>query len=211
MAAGGAVALAVLLLVVLGATIARGHQFEFDRAILLAMRRNGMPTGPAWVAKAMIDITALGGVTVLVLLVTVVTGLLATLRLWVTAGLVLAATISGSIAVDLVKQTVGRVRPQVIDHLVQISSASFPSGHSANSAIVYLTMATLLTQIIERAATRWYVVIVAVLLVTAIGCSRVYLGVHWPSDVLAGWSFGTLWALAWWAIGARVRLARAGE
>ncbi|TPG16793.1 phosphatase PAP2 family protein [Sphingomonas koreensis] len=211
MAAGGAVALAVLLLVVLGATIARGHQFEFDRAILLAMRRNGAPIGPAWVAKAMIDITALGGVTVLVLLVTVVTGLLATLRLWVTAGLVLAATISGSLAVDLVKQTVGRVRPQVIDHLVQISSASFPSGHSANSAIVYLTMATLLTQIIERAATRWYVVIVAVLLVTAIGCSRVYLGVHWPSDVLAGWSFGTLWALAWWAIGARVRLARAGE
>jgi undecaprenyl-diphosphatase len=156
-------------------------------------------------------VTALGGVTVLVMIVTVVTGLLATLRLWVTAALVLAATVSGSIAVEIAKQLVGRVRPQVIDHLVQISTASFPSGHSANSAIVYLTMASLLTQVIEREATRWYVLIVAVVLVTAIGISRVYLGVHWPSDVLAGWSFGTLWALAWWSIGARIRLARAGE
>lgn len=211
MAAGGAVAIAVLILVVLGATIDRGHQFEFDRAILLAMRHGVQPIGPGWVAKAMVDITAVGGVTVLVMIVVAVTGLLATLRLWVTAALVLAATISGSIAVEIAKQLVGRVRPQVIDHLVQISTASFPSGHSANSAIVYLTMASLLTQVIERQATRWYVLIVAVLLVTLIGVSRIYLGVHWPSDVLAGWSFGTLWALAWWSIGARVRLARAAK
>jgi undecaprenyl-diphosphatase len=88
---------------------------------------------------------------------------------------------------------------------------SFPSGHSANSAIVYLTLATLLTQAIRGAALRRYVVGAAIALVFAIGVSRVYLGVHWPSDVLAGWSFGALWALGWWAIGARIRLARAGE
>jgi undecaprenyl-diphosphatase len=69
----------------------------------------------------------------------------------------------------------------------------------------------LLAQIVERPALRRYIGVVAALLVTAIGCSRVYVGVHWPSDVLAGWSFGALWALAWWAIGARIRLARAGE
>ena len=175
------------------------------------MRDGATPIGPQWLERAMIDITALGGVTVLVLVVTIAVGLLLTARLWLTAALVLAATIGGSLAVDLAKALVGRARPAVIDHLVQVHSASFPSGHSANSAIVYLTLATLITQIIDRPALRWYVIVVTVLLVTAIGCSRVYLGVHWPSDVLAGWSFGTLWALAWWAIGARIRLARAGE
>lgn len=209
--AGGAVALAVSILVLVGATIDRGHQFAFDQAILLAMRNGATPIGPQWLERAMIDITALGGVTVLVLVVTIAVGLLLTARLWLTAALVLAATIGGSLAVDLAKVLVGRARPAVIDHLVQVHSASFPSGHSANSAIVYLTLATLITQIIDRPALRWYVIVVTVLLVTAIGCSRVYLGVHWPSDVLAGWSFGTLWALAWWAIGARIRLARAGE
>ena len=82
---------------------------------------------------------------------------------------------------------------------------SFPSGHAANSAIVYLTIAGLLSQVVRGRPTRNYVIAAAVLLVGAIGTSRVYLGVHWPSDVLAGWSFGTLWALGWWLAGAKAR------
>jgi membrane-associated phospholipid phosphatase len=205
-----AIALAALVVVLAGWTIARGHVFAFDRAILLAMREGGnaAPIGPPRLARAMVDITALGSGTVLMLAVVLTLGFLALHRLWLTASLVLAATLSGSIAVGLAKYVVARPRPAVIDHLVHVSSASFPSGHSANSAIVYLTLATLLVQVVRGRAQRNFILIAAALLVIAIGCSRVYLGVHWPSDVIAGWSFGALWALGWWALGAWIRLRR---
>lgn len=213
LAAGGAAALAALILTLIGLFIDRGHRFAFDSAILLAARggtAHGVPVGPSWMKPAAVDITALGGVTVLTLIVTATVGFLAVRRLWLTMALVLAGTISGSIAVALVKLLVGRPRPDLTDHLVQVSSASFPSGHAANSAIVYLTIATLIMQIVQGRGARSYILIVAALLVTAIGMSRVYLGVHWPSDVLGGWAFGTLWAIGWWAIGAWARLRRAG-
>src|SRR3546814_6865146 len=86
-------------------------------------------------------------------------------RLWLTAGLVVAATALGSLAVDLAKQLVARPRPQVIDHLVEVSSMSFPSGHSANSAIVYLTIATLLAQVVDTRGARNFILVAAGLLV----------------------------------------------
>jgi undecaprenyl-diphosphatase len=210
--AAAAVALAVLIVAVLGDAIEDGAQFSFDRAILLWARggsAHGVPIGPDWFRAAMVDITAIGGVTVLVLMVLLVAGFLALGRHWLTLSLVLGGTISGSIAVSIVKGLVGRARPMVTDHLVTVVSESFPSGHAANSAIAYLTMATLLSQLVEGRAARRYLFAAAALIVTLIGASRVYLGVHWPSDVLAGWAFGTLWAVAWWAIGAWARLRRA--
>ena len=210
----GAVAAAILLLGLVGLLIDRGLQFDFDRTILLAMRHgtmHGTPIGPAWLKLAMIDITALGGVTVLPIVVLIAAGFLAVRRLWLTLWLVLVATITGSIAIGLVKALVARARPELTDHLVQVVSESFPSGHAANSAIVYLTIAALIVQIVEGRGARIYILAITALLVTLIGISRVYLGVHWPSDVLAGWSFGTLWALAWWALGAWLRLKRAGR
>ena len=208
----GAVAAGILLLGLVGFFIDHGLQLDFDRTILLGLRHgtvHGAPVGPAWLTLVMIDITALGGVTVLPIVVAVTAGFLAVRRLWLTFWLVLGGTITGSIAISLVKTVVARARPQLTDHLVQVTSASFPSGHAANSAIVYLTIATLIVQIVEGRGARLYILAVTALLVTAIGISRVYLGVHWPSDVLAGWSFGTLWALAWWALGAWLRLKRA--
>ena len=209
----GAVAAAVLILGLVGTLIDRGWQFGFDSSILLAMRggtMHGTPIGPVWLKQAMIDVTGLGGETALVLLVTIIIGFLAVQRHWLTFWLVLGGTISGSIAVGIAKALIGRARPALTDHLVQVTSASFPSGHAANSAIIYLTIASLSVQIVEERRARVYILVAAALLVTAIGCSRVYLGVHWPSDVIAGWSFGTLWALAWWALGAWARLRRAG-
>ncbi len=211
--AAGALALAVLAMALLGATIARGHQFAFDRAIMLAMREPEnmrVPEGPAWLKQVMVDVTALGGETVLTLIVIVTAGFLALRRHWLTFALVLGGTISGSWAVNLIKSVVGRPRPALIDHLVEVWSASFPSGHAANSAIIYLTVTLLLMQIVESRTARWYMIAVATALVTMIGVSRVYLGVHWPSDVLAGWGFGTLWALGWWALGGWLRLKRLG-
>ncbi len=213
LAAGGAVALAALIVTLIGLFVDRGHRFAFDSAILLAARHgeaHGVPVGPYWMKQAAIDVTALGGETVLVLVVLITAGFLAVRRLWLTLALVLGGTISGSIAVAIVKSLVGRPRPDLTDHLVQVSSESFPSGHAANSAIIYLTIATLIMQIAPGGGSRRYILIVAALLVTAIGMSRVYLGVHWPSDVLGGWAFGTLWAIGWWAIGAWARLRRAG-
>lgn len=202
MLGGGLIAGAIVLALVIGTLIAR-HPFGFDRAIIVTVHE----AGPAWLRHAMIDVTALGGGTVLTLVVAATSGLLLVRRLWLTAALVVVATTLGSIAVDVLKSIFGRVRPEIVDHVVAASGYSFPSGHAANSAIVYLTIATLVTQVTRGHATRRYIALVAGLLVATIGLSRIYLGVHWPSDVLAGWSFGTLWALGWWSIGAKARMS----
>lgn len=204
-----ALAGAVGVLTLLGRTIAGGARFDFDTNLMLAMRQAGdpaIPDGPVWLKQVMVDLTALGGETVLTLAVILTAALALASRHFLTAALVVAGTASGSVAVALAKQVVGRERPALIDHLVEVGSASFPSGHAANSAIIYLTIALLAIQIVPRRAARTTILAATILLVTAIGCSRVYLGVHWPSDVLAGWSFGTLWALAWWAGAAWLRL-----
>ncbi|MHA6723515.1 phosphatase PAP2 family protein [Sphingomonas sp. RS2018] len=201
-------AVGIILLLIIGPLVDGHGPLGFDRAIMAEMRQAGdpaSPTGPSWLRPMMVDITALGGATVLTLVTIAAIVLLATRRLWLTAALVAAATISGSWAVTQVKLYVGRPRPDAAGRLIDVSGLSFPSGHAANSAIVYLTIAALATQILHGRATRNAVLIGAVLLVGAIGTSRVYLGVHWPSDVLAGWSFGTLWAGAWWLGAARVR------
>jgi undecaprenyl-diphosphatase len=201
----GAAGIAVVLLI----GLAIGHwPFAFDRAIIVGLRDWG---GPSWLPKVAADVTALGGGVILTIVVLLATGLLAVQRLWLSAAATLAASISGGLVVSLVKTEVARPRPDLVDHLVQVSNMSFPSGHSANSAIVYLTLAGLASQVTVSAAARRYILVMAIIMVGAIGCSRVYLGVHWPSDVLAGWSFGTLWALGWWLATARAREAIGGE
>lgn len=156
------------------------------------------------------NITALGSGTILTSVVVAVAGLLIVQRLWLTAGLVLAATLGGSIIAGQAKYWVGRPRPELVDHLVQVTGLSFPSGHATNSAIIYLTLAGLVAQVTPRRVVRSYVLLLAVALVGAIGVSRVYLGVHWPSDVLAGWCAGTGWAALWWWIAASARGRMAG-
>lgn len=200
-----AVGIALILLVGFGLD---HWPFAFDRSIILALRRWG---GPRWLPGAAVDVTALGGGVVLTIVVIVAAGLLLVQRLWLTAIATIAASVTGGLVVDVVKSQIGRPRPDLVPHLVTVSNMSFPSGHSANSAVVYLTLAGLATQVTRTRATRRYLLAVAILLVGAIGCSRVYLGVHWPSDVLAGWSFGTLWALGWWLATARLRRSIGGE
>ena len=202
LAAAGIAALLLLGLVV-------DHvPFGFDTHIILGLRQWG---GPSWLRAAAINITALGSGTVLTIMVVIVAGLLAVERLWLTAGATIAASLSGGWAVDLIKLEVARPRPDIVPHLVEVSHMSFPSGHAASSAVVYLTIAGLASQVTPNRVARRYMLVVAILLVGAIGCSRVYLGVHWPSDVLAGWSFGTLWALGWWLATARARTSLGGE
>ncbi|WP_326525812.1 phosphatase PAP2 family protein [Sphingomonas sp.] len=198
--AGGVAALAVAVVLVIGWLM--GDGFAFDRPLILALRERSS-AGP--LHNAMVDITALGGTTVLTLVTTAAILLLATRRLWLTAALVAAATASGALLVTQIKLLFARARPDIVDHLVEVSGKSFPSGHAANSAIVYLTIAALASQVVHGRWTRDAILAGAALLVLAIGFSRVYLGVHWPSDVLTGWTFGALWAGAWWLAGARIR------
>jgi undecaprenyl-diphosphatase len=178
--------------------VGEGETAGFDRWLLEALRVPGhpeLPIGPHWLAQAMTDITALGGYTVLSLLVLLTTGYLVAAGKSRNAGFMLAAIVSGVVLGILLKAIFVRPRPDIVDHLVSVATPSFPSGHAMNSAIIYLTLGALLARAQTRRRVRAYIVAAAVLLTFVVGCSRVFLGVHWPTDVAAGWVVGTAWAL----------------
>lgn len=207
------VALAAVLLAVarLGFEIREDGTSGFDRWLMLALRRPGdlaQPVGPAWLKAAAIDVTALGGVTVLTLVTVLAVGYLLASRKWLTAGLLTAATVSGRILGSVLKAGFGRARPDIVPHLVDVHSLSYPSGHATNSAIVFLTLGALLARAQDMRRTRIYVMAAGVLLTVLVGCSRVLVGVHWPTDVLAGWAVGGSWAMLWWAMTMRVDKSR---
>jgi undecaprenyl-diphosphatase len=178
-----------------------GETQAFDKHILLTLRNPANPSQPIGslsFQEAMRDVTALGGVTVMTL-VTVV-GVLAFLmhrKRW-HAGILAATVLLADISSEGLKQLYGRPRPALVPHGSYVYSASFPSGHSTLSAATFLTLAMLIASLEPNRGTKIMVYVLATLLVFAIGVSRVYLGVHWPSDVLAGWCLGSAWALAAW-------------
>ena len=183
----------------LASEVLEGDTMAFDRAFLLAFRSTAdpaVPVGPSWLAEAMTDVTAFGSVTGLVLVAAGAIGYLLISRQMRTALFVLAATGGGAAFGKLLKLAYARPRPTLVPHLVDVASASFPSGHATDSAIVYLTLGALLARTVPEPGIRIYIISVAILLALLIGISRVYLGVHWPSDVVAGWTIGSAWALA---------------
>lgn len=177
------------------ALVARGEATQFDREILLAMRSQSGPTGPGWMVEVARSITALGGYTVLTMIVLMVSGYLLLLRDNVTAWFLIAAAASGAVINTILKGVFDRPRPDFVNHLVDVVTASFPSGHAALSAVIYLTLGALLAGTHRSPALRAYYIGTAILLVVLIGLSRIYLGVHYPTDVVAGWAFGAAWAL----------------
>jgi len=200
----GRLLLAFLTLAIIGflaikfaSEVLEGETFAIDRGLMLALRHAGhpdIPIGPAWLNAAMQDITAIGGTTGLTLLTLVITGFLLFLRKFATAGFVAASIAGGAVLSFALKAIFVRARPDVVPHLVVVDTSSFPSGHAMNSAIVFLTLGALLTRTQKDRAVRIYLIAVAILLTLLVGFSRVYLGVHWPSDVVAGWVVGAGWA-----------------
>jgi undecaprenyl-diphosphatase len=183
--------------------VQEGETLAIDQALLLALRSPAdpaAPLGPGWLAEMGRDITALGGVAVLMLLTLAVTVFMALRRLWHAAGLLLAAVGSGILASTLLKAAFERPRPDLVPHGSYVSTASFPSGHSMMAAVVYLTLGALLARVEPDGRVKAFVLTSAVLLTLLVGISRVYLGVHWPTDVLAGWTVGAGWALLFWLI-----------
>jgi undecaprenyl-diphosphatase len=192
--------------------VVEGDTRAIDEGIILAMRTADPhdPIGPAWFEEAVRDLTALGSTLVLSMAVVTVVGLLLLMRHRRAAVFTFAAAVTGQLASHGLKEFFGRPRPDLIPHEVEVFTHSFPSGHAMMSAVVYLTLAALAARLMEQRRLKIYALSVAVVFTILIGASRVYLGVHWPSDVLAGWTIGASWALACWLIAAKIGLGGNG-
>lgn len=172
-----------------------------DQALLLAFRNPSDiadPRGPPWFEETVVEITSLGGYPILIAVVGTVVGYLLVVRMFGPAVYTTLSIILGTGLSQLLKVLYDRSRPDLVDHLVTAHTASFPSGHATMSTIVYLTLAALIVRLVDDMRARVYVICVAVLVSVLVGLSRIYLGVHWPSDVMAGWALGVAWACISW-------------
>ena len=200
---GIAVLFLLVIFIKLASEVLEGETQSFDKKILLALRNPADPSrpiGPPWMMSGALDITALGSATVLGLTVLAVAGFLLLQGLWRRALFVTLASSGGWFINGALKQLFQRPRPDVVPHLREVMTMSFPSGHALQSAVVYLTLGALSMHIAERRVTKLYCMSVAMLATALVGASRVYLGVHYPTDVLAGWLIGLSWALLCWMI-----------
>jgi undecaprenyl-diphosphatase len=180
-----------------------GDTHAVDRLLLLGLRTAGDPAdpiGPGWLESAVRDFSALGSVGVLALLTLLVCGYLWLRERHRTVGFLLAAVGSGFALSFALKSFFDRPRPDLVAHGTDVYTSSFPSGHAMLSAIVFMTLAALLARVQESLRLKAYLIAAGTLLTLLVGASRVYLGVHWPTDVLAGWMAGGIWALACWTI-----------
>jgi len=194
-------ACALLAFMEIADDVSEGDTREIDRAVLLSLRaahNPSLPLAPGWLTTAATDITALGSVTVLTLLVLFVAGLFAALRRWREAAVLVAASGGGVALSQGLKVLFGRDRPEAAWRLVEAVNPSFPSGHAMLSAVVYLTLGALVARFADKRRVKAFALGGAVAVALTVGLSRVYLGVHWPSDVLAGWCLGAAWAMGWW-------------
>ena len=192
--------------------VVKGDTRAFDESVLLAFRDRNNPAytiGPAWLQIMFRDITSLGGYAVVMLISLAVMGYLLMDGKHGAALWVLASVGGGAVLSNLLKLAIERPRPDLVARLVEVNTTSFPSGHATLAAVTYLTLGALLSRFEARRRAKIYVLTVAVGLTFLVGVSRIYLGVHWPTDVLAGWCVGAAWALLCWRIA--LALQRSGR
>lgn len=205
---GGIVLIAVAVIVAgawgfikLADEVHEGETQQFDEWAIRALRDRtdpATPIGPRWLAEAGRDVTALGGVVVLSVVTLIVAGYFLIAGKRRAAMFVLFATIGGLMLSSLLKNIINRPRPELVPHLSYVYTSSFPSGHSMLSAVVYLTLGSLLMRFAPQRRLKLYYLSVAMMLTFLVGVSRVYMGVHYPTDVLAGWTAGLVWAALCW-------------
>jgi len=191
-------ALAAWIFIELADSVVDGETHRFDPWLLRALRRPddlSTPIGPHWLQEMARDVTALGGYFCLILFTLMTAGYLWLDKKRHLSEFLLGSAISGYLASTVLKLFFQRPRPDVVPHLAHVISSSFPSGHSMNSAVIYLTLGTLIATSVARKRLKAYVIGVALFLTVTVGVSRVYLGVHYPTDVLAGWLAGLVWAI----------------
>jgi undecaprenyl-diphosphatase len=195
----------ILLWIFLGLAgeVMEGETLAFDRKIVLALRQAddpSQPIGPAWMTSVLLDLTALGGPTVIGLVVLAVVGFLVLQTRYWTAFFIFMTAASGEVVSFAMKQVFARARPRLVPHLREAFSSSFPSDHAMESAVIYLTLGAVLMRIAERRLTKVYCCAMAMLVTFLVGLSRVWLGVHYPTDVLGGWIVGLFWASLCWLV-----------
>lgn len=175
----------------------------FDAMILGALRPHedpGLAWGPWWLEEALADVTSLGGISVLGLFALAVVGFLVIQRKRLSA-LMLIVGLAGGVALsEGFKGVFERERPPAQFQAVDTLNASFPSGHALLSTVFYLTVGVMLARVLPTRRLKVWVMAVAVTIAVLVGISRVYLGAHWATDVMAGWSLGAAWAMALWLI-----------
>lgn len=194
--------LIVLIISACGVVLSRNDPTDFDASLILWFRdssNTALIAGPAWVAAFWSSVSWLGDAMPRIVAAALTVIALVWLRRWHDALLVAGLLLSGSVLSSAIKQWVVRPRPQLVAHLDHVSSASFPSGHTLNSTLLYLCIALLLAQFLRGRSARLAVYGVAVALSLAVGVSRVALGVHYPSDVLASWLVSAAWLWLWFA------------
>lgn len=192
--------------------VLEGDTQHFDDKVVRALRMPDpdnpggpkVPIGPRWLREVGRDMTALGGIAVMGLVTAAVAGYLLIVGKHHAMWLVLIATGGGLVASTVMKYFFDRPRPTV-EHYSYVVTSSFPSGHSMMSAVVYLTLGSLLTRLVPERRAKVYFIVVALLLTMLVGVSRVYMGVHFPTDVLAGWTAGLVWALLCWLVARKLQ------
>lgn len=183
--------------------VAEGDFRHIDEWAVRALRNPDNvadPIGPRWLQEMGRDATALGGVGWLLFFTFAVAGYLWLDQKTHMSVFLLAASASGTLLSFTLKSVFARPRPDIVPHLSHVTTHSFPSAHSMVSAVVYITLGTLLATVVARRRLKAYILSVAIVLPLIIGISRVYLGVHYPTDVLAGWMAGLAWALLCWLV-----------
>jgi undecaprenyl-diphosphatase len=192
--------------------VVAGDTLAMDHRILLALRNPtdvSLPIGPAWLGETVRDVTALGGFAVLILITSSVILFYCLDRNFRAARFIAISIVGGFLISVALKSAFERPRPDIVPHLADASMSSFPSAHSMMSAIVYLTLGTLLARTVDRDELKLFIWGLALLLTLTIGMSRVYIGVHYPTDVLAGWSAGFAWATFCGLVARRFGISRA--
>ncbi|WEK41518.1 MAG: phosphatase PAP2 family protein [Candidatus Brevundimonas colombiensis] len=187
----------------------------FDQHVLALMRPYaddpGRPWGPWWLKEAAADITSLGGISVLGLFALIVIVFLLSQRKWLSS-LLLVLGLAGGVALsEGLKAVFERERPPAAMQAVETINASFPSGHALLSTVFYLSVAVMLTRAFPKRRFKAFVLGVGILMALLVGLTRVYLGAHWASDVLAGWAVGAAWAMALWLVAYAIARVQQGR
>jgi len=177
--------------------VLEGDSTRVDQAVLLALRNPADPAdplGPAWLEEAARDVTALGSYAVLGIVFFAVIAYLLLMRRRAAALWVAASVGGGVLLSNVLKHSFDRPRPDFVAHTARVFTSSFPSGHAMLSAVTFLTLGALLAGLYNSWRLKIFFIGIAIFLTVMVGVTRVYLGVHYPTDVLAGWCVGAGWA-----------------
>ena len=187
----GGAALAFGVFVRITRELMEGEVSAGDNAILRTVAKTRTP----WLTSAAVDVTALGSITLVILFSAFALLVLVVLRDRMGALQLLAASAGAGVLTSVTKSFVDRIRPPEAQQLIVVSGFSYPSGHSASASALYLTIAIIAGRYVRHAGARAVIFLAVSMVLIMVGASRVYLGVHYPTDVVSGISLGSAWAL----------------